>query len=332
MLNIAVIGGGYIAQNHIEAIKKIEIANLAAVIDVNSDVGTSVAKKYGCRYFSNLQEADAAVPIDVVELCVPTFLHEKLCLEAAKAKHHVFCEKPVTFTLDSFDRMLAACRENGVHFMVGQVVRWWPEYIRFRKEITDGTIGDLRMIYEKRLCQHPQWSKWHTDPAKSGGGLYDLNIHDIDYLYSLFGKPKTVYATGWKSETGCWNHVITSLTWSDNIKAVVETSMSMTGNWPFSLELRATGSAGTLSYQLDAGVNINDGEQKSRMNWYPAGSDAIYPVAVQQDDMFEMELREFYESILEDREPAVRYEENRGVLEVILATKTSLEENRVVVL
>ena len=186
------------------------------------------------------------------------------------------------------------------------------------------------MIYEKRLCQHPTWTTWHRDPRKSGGGLYDLNIHDIDYLYSIFGKPESVYANGWKSPTGCWNHVCTSLRWKSGVQAIVETSLEMTGNWPFSIEFRATGDNGTLDYALTAGLNINDGERGSNLNWYPAGDEKSYPIEVEQTDMFEGEIREFIDAIRENRDASVTLAQNRGVLEIIEATTRSLEENIVV--
>lgn len=189
------------------------------------------------------------------------------------------------------------------------------------------------MIYEKRLAQHPNWTTWHRDPSKSGGGLYDMNVHDIDYLYSIFGKPESVYCNGWKSPTGCWNHVCTSLRWKNGTKAVVETSLEMTGNWPFSIEFRATGDKGTIDYSLTAGFNINDeADRGSNLNWYPAGEEASYPIVAEQTDMFAGEVKEFFAAIKENREASVTLEQNRGVLEIIEASIRSLEENTVVFL
>ena len=331
MFKVAVVGSGYIAQNHLGALKKIEDAQLVAIIGRNAEKGEKVAQENGCRFFKSLEEAKRETGMDVVIICTPTDLHEQFVKEAAALKCHVLCEKPITFTVESFDRMVEACRENGVRFMVAQVARWWPEFITIRKDFLEaGKLGKLHMIYEKRICQHPTWTTWHRDPKKSGGGLYDLNIHDIDYLYSIFGKPEMVYATGWKSPTGCWNHVCTSLSWKSGVKALVETSIEMTGNWPFSIELRATGDAGTVDYALTAGLNINDGERGSNLNWYPAGEEKVYPIEVEQTDMFEGEIREFLSAIREDRPTSVTLEQNRGVLEVVQATIRSLEENVVV--
>ena len=95
------------------------------------------------------------------------------------------------------------------------------------------------MIYENAWHSIPTGQPG-TDPEKSGGGLYDLNIHDIDFLYSVLGMPKSVYAVGGRAFR-CWNHISTSLVWEDGTKAVCETSLEMTGNYPFSIEFRGTG-------------------------------------------------------------------------------------------
>ena len=329
MFKVAVIGSGYIAQNHFAALKKIEDAELAAIIGRNEETGTKAAEEYGCKWFRTLAEAKAETGVNVVDICLPTDLHEKYVTEAAALGCHVICEKPITFTVESFDRMVAACKANNVFFMVAQVARWWPEFITMKEYIDEGKLGDIHMIYEKRICQHPTWTTWHRDPKKSGGGLYDLNVHDIDYLYSIFGKPESVYANGWKSSTGCWNHVVTNLKWACGAKAVVETSLEMIGNWPFSIEFRATGDKGTLNYALTAGFNINDGEHDSNLKWFPAGEETVYPVDVEQTDMFEGELREFFAALKEGRPASVTLEQNRGVLEVIEATIRSLENNTV---
>ena len=329
MFKVAMVGSGYIAQNHFAAIKALDDAQLVAVVARNAEKGEKVAQENGAKFFTSLKEAKAATDMNVVFIATPTNLHEQFVIEAAELGCHVLCEKPITFTVESYDRMVAACEKAGVHFMVAQVARWWPEFITMKDYIDQGKLGDIHMIYEKRICQHPTWSTWHRDPAQSGGGLYDLNVHDIDYLCSIFGKPATVYANGWKSPTGCWNHVCTSLTWECGVKAIVETSLEMTGNWPFSIEFRATGDKGTLNYALTAGFNINDGEMGSNLKWYPVGGE-IENIEAEQIDMFGGEIAEFFASIKENREASVTAKQVREVLQVIEATIESLENNVVV--
>lgn len=332
MLNIAMIGAGYIAQNHIAAYRARKDVAVTAVICRNAERGDKVAAGIGggCRHHPSLASALAAGRVDVVDVCTPSGLHEENVVAAAEAGCHVICEKPVTFDLESFDRMRGACERNNVVFMVAQVARWWPEFKTIKRYVDEGRLGGVHMVYEKRLCQHPTWSTWHRDPGMSGGGLYDLNIHDIDFLHTLFGMPESVYAAGWKSPTGCWNHVITTLKWKSGAKAVCETSLEMTGNFPFSIEFRGTGDAGTLSYNVTVGLNINDGVRKSNLVWYPAGSEEAVSIEVDQTDMFAEEIDGFLDSVMNGAPLPVTSDEVRHVLEITLAIKESLETGKVV--
>ena len=284
-----------------------------------------MAEEAGCAAYATLKEAVEAQKPDIVDICTPTFTHEALTVEAAGLGCHVLCEKPVTFTMESLDKMLNACKKANVRFMVAQVARWWPEFMDIKKAIDEGKLGDIHMIYEKRLAQHPTWATWHRDPQKSGGGLYDMSIHDYDFLYSVFGMPDSVYASGWKSPTGCWNHVCANFTWASGAKAICETSLEMTGNFPFSIEFRGTGDKGTIIYEMTAGFNINDGEASGSFIWCPAGEEKVYPLTSEQIDMFAGEIGEFLAAIEENRPALVTPENTRDVLKIVLAIKRSLE-------
>lgn len=331
-LHIAIIGSGYIGDCHISAYKAMDagFARVTAVVDLNPTAGQKAAQEAGCSWFATLEEAVAQVPVDVVDICVPTFLHETFALKAAALGKHVFCEKPVTLTLESFDRMDQACRSARVNFMTGQVVRFTPEFVKLRELVESGTLGNLHMLSEKRLAQHPAWTTWHRDPEKSGGGLFDLNTHDIDFIYSLFGLPRWVSAVGWKSKTGCWNHVVTTLQW-ETFQAVCETSLEMTGDFPFTLGVRIAGDGGTADYRSTAGINIKETPAVKSFLLYPAGA-PLEVVEVSQWDPFQKELEAFLESVVEGSEIPIPPLQTREVLRILLATKESLETQKIIYL
>lgn len=330
MQRIVIIGSGYIGDCHINAYNAIskDVARVVAIVDANPEAGKKAAAKAGCPTYTTLEEAAAEQQFDVVDICVPTFLHDSFAVKAAQMGKHVLCEKPTTLSLEQFDRMNEACKENGVKFMTGQVARFIPEFVEIARRLRAGQLGALHMFSEKRLSQHPAWTRWHVDPVKSGGGLFDLNIHDIDYIYSLFGMPETVYAAGWKSATGCWNHVVTTMRWPDK-QALCETSLQMTGPFPFSVEVRATGDAGTLCYSSTAGDNIKDAEAKVQFRHYPEGGqpDAL---TVEQYDPFRMEIEGFLQAIETDGAVPVPPEDTRNVLRIVLASRESLETGQVI--
>ncbi|MEA4852664.1 MAG: Gfo/Idh/MocA family oxidoreductase [Christensenella sp.] len=324
---IVIVGTGFIGASHANAIKEMPGVKLAGIVEKDEERGKAAANKNGCAWYPSFEEMTLNKTPDLAIIALPTFLHEEYVIKAANAKINVLCEKPVTLSLESFDRMTKACEENNVRFMVAQVVRWWPEYVETRKLIKSNTIGSIRVISLARLAQHPNWSTWHTDPQKSGGALFDLHIHDIDYLYSLFGMPKNVYAIGWKSQYGCWNHVVSNLCWKDGTKAVVEASMDMKGGFPFTNELRVAGEMGTIDYRFTAGVNIKDGNQSSGMLVCQEGGNACQKEVVQYDP-FRAEVSAYISAIAEKRQAPIPTEQSRCVLQVVQAIEQSLETNQ----
>jgi predicted dehydrogenase len=329
MKNIGLIGCGYIGKAHAAGIKKSSKVKLAALVHSHEDAGKQAAAEYGCPYYASTGEMYANEDIDIVDICLPTFKHEQFTLEAAKNKKHVICEKPFSLSSESASRMIKACENAGVKLMVAQVLRWMPEFSRIRELYEKGAFGKPHMIYANRLAQHPNWSTWHRDPALSGGGLFDLHLHDIDYLYYLFGKVEEVYAVGWKSPTGCWNHVCSSLIFRNGVKAAVEMSFEMTDAFPFSVTFRITGDKATVDYGLAAGFNIENPEAaSSRFILYEKGAKP-QTIAVANSDAFQAEIEAFADAVEGGKPSPVPPEDSLYVIKIIEALRDSLESGTV---
>lgn len=333
MLKAGIIGTGFIGNAHAEAYHNAGNAELVAIVDVNEEAGKKAAEKHNVKYYKDAEEMLQSEEIDIVDICLPTFLHEQFVLLAAKYKKHVVCEKPFTLTMESAERMIDATEQAGVKFMIAQVIRFWPEYTLIKEYFDEGKIGELKMVYANRLAQHPNWTTWHKDPDKSGGGLYDLHLHDIDYMCYLFGKVESVYAMGWQSETGCWNHVMSNLKFKNGQQAVVEGAFNMTENYPFTMSLRAVGSEGTIDYKFSAGFNLEDVDGASRSTVYFKNGEQPNVLDVEDYDGYQKEI-EYFADCIESGKPVdvVSPEDSKDVLAVILAIKKSLETGEVVTL
>ena len=188
----------------------------------------------------------------------------------------------------------------------------------------------MKVLYANRLAQHPNWSGWFRDAEKSGGGLFDLHLHDIDYVRYLLGPVESVYASGKQSENGAWNHVVSILNFKNGSKAFVEGAYEMTDGYPFTMTLRAVGSEGTLEFNFSAGFNLeNVGGAKSGLAYYRKGGEPQI-VKVDQKDPYTVEIEYFVKCVAENRQPAVvTPTESREVLGIILAIKKSLETGEV---
>lgn len=333
MLKAGIIGTGFIGNAHAEAYQNMKDVHLAAIVDVNEETGQKAAEKHNAKYYKDAEEMLKSEDIDIVDICLPTFLHEQFVLLAAKYKKHVICEKPFTLTLESAQRMINATRQAGVKFMIAQVIRFWPEYSVVKDYFDEGKIGDLKMVYANRLAQHPNWTTWHKDPQKSGGGLFDLHLHDIDYMCYLFGKVESVYAMGWQSETGCWNHVMSNLKFKNGEFAVVEGAFDMTENYPFTMSFRAVGSEGAINYNFIAGFNLENVGGATRNTVYFRNGEEPDVLKIEDYDAYQKELEYFADCIVSDKPiEVVSPEDSKDVLAVIQAIQKSLESGEVVTL
>lgn len=99
MQRIGILGAGFMGKTHADAYKTMENATLAAVCDQNATLGDEFAAQYGCPAFTDAAAMLAGAQLDVLDICLPTFLHEEHALLGAKHQKHVFCEKPVALGL-----------------------------------------------------------------------------------------------------------------------------------------------------------------------------------------------------------------------------------------
>src|SRR3990170_3600426 len=112
----------------------------------------------------------------------------------AKAGKDIFCEKPLSLSVESCERMLSATKAARVKLMVGHVVRLGPECIILKQVLDSGRLGKPIWASARRLSAPATWAwqGWLQDPKRSGGAVLDLHIHDLDFLAWIMGPPKRI--------------------------------------------------------------------------------------------------------------------------------------------
>lgn len=144
--------------------------------------------------------------------------------------------------------MMAAARAAGKILMTAQVLRFWPTYVVLRQRLRAGDLGPVRSALFRRRCAAPAWSLWMGDRARSGGGVFDLLIHDVDMCLHLFGKPESVSASGHEDLARGVDFLLGELHYP-GIGTV-----AVTGGWhhpkayPFSMEYTVVTDGGTLEF------------------------------------------------------------------------------------
>lgn len=230
--------------------------------------------------------------IDAVDICLPTHLHAAVAIEALRAGKHVLVEKPMALDGPSADRMVAEAREHSRILMTAQVLRFSPAYVALREAISGGQLGRVRSAVFRRRCGAPAWGAWLADPARSGGGVFDLLIHDVDICLQLFGKPSTLLATGIEERGSGIDllHGQLSYPWG----GVLITGGWHPGDYPFSMEYTAVLEGGTLEYSSAGAGPVLYGR-------HGAGQ----PLALAPGDGYASEIAYFVECCVAEHEPAI---------------------------
>ncbi len=128
MVRVGLAGLGFMGGTHAQCHAALPNAELVAVVDVEPDRRERFAATYGAKPFASLEEMLSSVEVDMVDICMPTYLHRKAVEQVAAAGRQVLCEKPMALTVEDCDAMIAATKKAKVKFMIGQVLRFWPEY------------------------------------------------------------------------------------------------------------------------------------------------------------------------------------------------------------
>ena len=250
---VAIIGPGSIGKTYADALKASESVVLAAVAGRDTEKGRQMADNCQVPYYTDQDEMYETEALDGVIICTPTFTHEEITRHAFAHRVHVMCEKPFALHAEAAKRLIDEADSLGLRLMVMHVVRFWPEYAALSQMVRENVFGSVKNVYLNRLSTHPAWASWHRDPEKSGGGLFDLHIHDIDYLYSVFGNVESVYAVGQQEASGCWNNVSTVLRFTCGVPAVAEGFMDITGPYPFTTVARINGTKAAAEYSNQTG-------------------------------------------------------------------------------
>lgn len=260
-MNLAIVGLGFMGATHLKAARSIPGLNLAVVSRNPKKLAGDLSEVAGnmsgfetsvdfsnIKTFGSFQEVLADPAIDAVDLCLPTALHEPYTIEALQAGKHVLVEKPMAIEEAACARMIAAAKQAKKTLMVAQVLRFFPAYDGLKQWVAKQQSGPIRSGFFRRRTAAPGWGPWLKDKGQSGGGVFDLLIHDIDMALYLFGVPQSVSATGFEALERQVDVISAELFYSGH-------TVTITGGWyhegyPFSMEFTVTGEVGTMEYHL----------------------------------------------------------------------------------
>lgn len=190
MIKIGIVGIGGMGTVHYSNYKHIEGCRVVAAV-CGSEQSREKAKELGLTPYADIASMVRGEEIDVIDVCTPTYLHKQHVLESLGLGKHVIVEKPAALHKKDAEEMFAFAAEKGLLLFVAQVVRFAKESEILYDAVKSGKYGKPLDGYFARLAGRPQWIKggWLFDKEKSGVLPFDLHVHDLDLIISLFGKP-----------------------------------------------------------------------------------------------------------------------------------------------
>ena len=290
MVNIAVLGAGFMGGTHARALAKLPDVNIVGVSSRSLAEAVPLAQEVGAAPYDDAMALLHEPGVEAVSITLPTFLHPEYTLAALAAGKHVLVEKPMALTVEACDTMIEAAQRADRILMVAHVLRFWPEYQALVELVHSGELGRPLTATAARLCPPPTWSPWFQDPALSGGEVLDLHIHDLDVLNWLFGQPQRLTSLGQRSPHGSWDAILTNIEYQD-VVCQAEGNALMPESFPFTMLLRVLCEQGAVEYRVRAAgaqVDSAGGGVNSLMVYRDGASPEPLPCA--QGDAYEIEL------------------------------------------
>jgi predicted dehydrogenase len=271
-IGVGVVGLGFMGRTHLRAYQAAAAAGLpcelVAVCDQNrsnleaktapagnlaTGAGAADFDPAKVRGYTQLDEMLADPRVGLVSVCTYTDSHVDVAIRALRAGKHVLVEKPVAVSSAEVRRLRDAAAATDRLCMPAMCMRFWNGWDWLRDRIRGGEFGALRSAQFQRMGAGPSWGAvFYRDFARSGGALWDLHIHDADFVYWVFGKPASV------ASTGTLSHLTTLYRFEHGPSHVTaEGAWDLALSAGFRMKYTATFERATAEFDLAQGVTVH---------------------------------------------------------------------------
>src|SRR5436190_4516628 len=265
-VNTGIVGLGFMAATHIKAYRQVPGARIAAICNpsgrhldgdfskITGNVGDKqpvILDMKGVKATQNFSDLLADPDIHLIDICAPTAAHRELSVAALNAGKHVLCEKPLARSVKDASEIAAAAANARGHFMPAMCMRFWPGWAWLKKVIDDRTYGKVLAARFRRVAEPPAWGqKNFFNGAESGGALFDLHVHDTDFVQFCFGRPRAVFSTGYEKFSGAIDHVVTQYELAPPARGIAyaEGAWAMSAGFGFNMSYTVNFERATADY------------------------------------------------------------------------------------
>ena len=317
MIKVSLVGLGGMGTVHWNNYKYIKDCEVVAAVGT-SESDKQNAKAWNIPLYSEVKEMLDNISVDVVDICTPTFLHYQHAMQSLSRGIHTFIEKPIALHKAQAIELFQTAEENNALLFVGQAARFMKQNEVLKELVRTQKYGKPLDASFERLSAVPRWAAggWMFDKSKSGHLAFDLHIHDLDLIVSIFGKPLSYSytSTGNKDKEYKEQYRFTYKYEDFNISAEAawfNADIPFVARWRVYFENAVVINDGTtvIAYQFDQEPYLFDTEETNKI---PTG------INVPPTEMYLNELKHFMSCVRENiKSEIIKKEEIFNVLEIL---------------
>jgi len=340
-VNVGIVGLGFMGRTHFRAYERANDVGrpcrIVAVCDRDADRRAGRVETAGninaedqrasdqlfdpsqMRGYVEIEELLADEEVELISICTHTETHPDFAIRALEAGKHVLLEKPVATNAKDVARVVEAARAHPDQIiMPAMCVRFWPGFTWLKDRVDDHRYGSVQSATFHRLGTRPDWARdFYANVERSGGALFDLHIHDVDFLRFLFGDPSRV------SSIGGVNHLTTLYHYEKDgpAHAVVEGGWGHAEGFPFQARFIVTFENATADFDTRRGHEA--------LRVYEGG--ACEPIQIEPYTGWEAEVEHIIDLVSgRVKKPRARIEEALIVTRLLEAERESCRTGRTV--
>lgn len=330
MLNVGIIGSGYMGQTYAECVARYNTgARLAAIAGGSRAPG--LAAGYDVPAEPSVEALLGRSDVDAVVITSPQSAHMEQTVAAARAGKHVLVEKPMALSTDQCTAMIDACRAAGVRLSVVKPWRYRGATRGLRQLVQEGRVGKVRMIQLWWLYPKIPFvgKAWFQDPIQ-GGLFLDAGTHSFDYLRWIAGsEPTRLYATlaNYGGQSGPPHSSMTQVRFANGVMATLWLSYEVgTPGWEHTdFRARVVGETGNLDAHGYGALQLGKDDRWETMYQQPPIDFINRPMERSRLEAFFAMTQDFIDAVAAGREPPVTGDDGRAAVAMVEAGYRSNE-------
>ncbi|HDP67903.1 MAG TPA: inositol 2-dehydrogenase [Candidatus Marinimicrobia bacterium] len=329
MINIGLIGTGRLGSMYAEfLVQRVPQANLVAVADLIPERAKTVAEKFDIpNWYDSHRGVNCDPQVDAVVITATTSNHKEIVIDTAREGKPIFCEKPMTLSLDDAREMKQAVTTAGVFYQQGYMRRFDKGFSAVKRKIDEGVIGTPVVFRgSSRDPFLPELN--YLLPENSGGQILDMAIHDFDIARWYMGDIRSIYAVGGVlafpevESTGDTDNVVMAFTFQSG--ALGEVDISRNGVYGYDIRAEVLGTKGTLKagYLRDTPILVmtKEGVTHDVVPYFPERFCEAYVT----------QLNDYLNNLSNETDPLITIDDGISGLQVAVAATDSLKKGAAV--